>query len=146
MYRKWGCWAAPLAAANILFMAMFIAFSGEWLIYEHNDSKLLQQRWRKGSMVYQPQMRCCVMKYGFKRRRTVWKGGLSLVQFLCDDLFPLLPQACFLLQFFFKVKSSTWHLMQRFNFCFSWRSFATFQSRRYQPPLWFVKNRRHSVD
>lgn len=35
---------APLAAANILFMAMFMALSGERLIYEHNDSKLLQPR------------------------------------------------------------------------------------------------------
>lgn len=36
----------PGSSKYTVFMAMFIALSGEWLIYEHNDSKLLQPRWR----------------------------------------------------------------------------------------------------
>lgn len=116
MYRKYAYLAASQAAANTLLIH-YNACSW-WMIYKHNDSKLLQPRWRERACVMAAcawstvRMRCYVMKYGFRRRRMVWKGVLSLMIYLIHPL-----QVVFL-SLFFKVKTSRWHrLSLSLEFC-----------------------------
>lgn len=102
-------------------MVTFIVLSGKWLIYDHNDSKLLRARSRKRA-----QCEGCARGEHHRWDIVLWnmdlkeKGQREKAASLWCNVFLLInppPPACFYCNSL-QVKSSSWHLTQCFSLCF----------------------------